>query len=230
MGRKSKLRRFAEVRGFTNVVEPHLQDVFGMDFHLKGKWSSSFFQNDHPLMLELACGKAEYSLGLARIFPGINFIGMDIKGARIWRGAKTALEERLHNVAFIRSRIEFVQSFFASREVAGIWIPFPDPQPRKSRAHKRLTSPPFLEKYSTFISPGGDIHLKTDDHGLHVYTLDVIGDMGCELCYASEDIYADSHETLSAKEREALFTTTFYEKMHLAEGRKITYIKFRLPQ
>ncbi len=211
---KDKLRRFAEIATFPNVVELEAGQPF------KGSWSAKLFKNDQPLILELACGKGEYTVNLARLFPEKNFIGIDYKGNRIWRGAKTALEEGISNVAFLRIQIENILDYFGEGEVGEIWITFPDPQPQISREKKRLTSPRFLEKYKQILKPGGLIHLKTDNDGLHAYTVEKIEELGLKLFARTEDLYASDlvDEVLSIK--------TYYEKKYLAHEKNINYLKF----
>ncbi len=211
---KDKLRRFAEIATFYNVVELEAGQPF------KGDWSAKQFKNDQPLILELACGKGEYTVNLARLFPEKNFIGIDYKGNRIWRGAKTALEEGISNVAFLRIQIENILDYFGEGEVGEIWITFPDPQPQISREKKRLTSPRFLEKYKQILKPGGLIHLKTDNDGLHAYTVEKIEELGLKLFARTEDLYASDlvDEVLSIK--------TYYEKKYLAHEKNINYLKF----
>jgi tRNA (guanine-N7-)-methyltransferase len=166
---KNKHLRFAENETFALLHQPPFQDIFKNDFWLKGQWRQTFFKNENPVALELGCGRGEYTVELARRYPAKNFIGIDIKGARLWRGAKTATEEALPNVAFIRTRIDCLTAFFARREVDEIWLTFPDPQPKYAR--RRLTSPPFLARYAQVLKPHGIIHLKTDSLALHQYTL-----------------------------------------------------------
>ncbi len=211
---KDKLRRFAEIATFPNVVELEAGQPF------KGSWSAKQFKNQQPLILELACGKGEYTVNLARLFPDTNFIGIDYKGNRIWRGAKTALEENISNVAFLRIQIENILDYFGEGEVDEIWITFPDPQPQTSREKKRLTSPRFLEKYKQLLKPGGIIHLKTDNDGLHAYTAEKIEELGLKLFARTEDLYASDlvDEVLSIK--------TYYEKKYLAHEKNINYLKF----
>lgn len=211
---KDKLRRFAEVATFANV----LQLDEGKPF--KGSWSSEHFKNDKPLVLELACGKGEYTVNLARMFPDKNFIGIDYKGNRIWRGAKTALEENISNVAFLRIQIENILEYFAPGEVSEIWITFPDPQPQISREKKRLTFPGFLEKYKTILKPAGLLHLKTDNDALHEYTFEKINALGLVLHAKTEDLYQ------SALLDEVLSIKTYYEKKYLAGDKNINYLKF----
>jgi len=211
---KDKLRRFAEVNTFNNVLQLDAGKPF------KGNWSAGFFKNNNPVVLELACGKGEYTVNLARLFPDKNFIGIDYKGNRIWRGAKTALEEGVSNVGFLRIQIETILDYFAPAEVDEIWITFPDPQPQVSREKKRLTSPRFLEKYKQMLKPGGFVHLKTDNDGLHAYTTEKIEEAGIKLHKKTEDLYHSEHadEVLSIK--------TYYEKKYLEENKNINYLKF----
>jgi len=211
---KDKLRRFAEVETFSNVLQLDAGKPF------KGQWSTGFFKNSNPLVLELACGKGEYSVNLARLFPDKNFIGIDYKGNRIWRGAKTALEDGVNNVGFLRIQIENLTDYFAPGEVDEIWITFPDPQPQVSREKKRLTSPRFLEKYKPILNPGGYINLKTDNDGLHAYTAEKIAEAGMTLHVKTEDLYHSEFvdEVLSVK--------TYYEKKYLRHDKNINYLKF----
>lgn len=211
---KDKLRRFAEVATFSNVVQLDA----GMPY--KGKWAADFFKNDSPVVLELACGKGEYTVNLARLFPQKNFIGIDYKGNRIWRGAKDALEEGVTNVGFLRIQIETLLDYFAEGEVDEIWITFPDPQPQISREKKRLTSPRFLEKYKQVLKPDGFMNLKTDNDALHAYTAEKIGEHGLKLHIRTEDLYHSefADEVLSIK--------TYYEKKYLKDNKNINYLKF----
>ncbi|HTK21794.1 MAG TPA: tRNA (guanosine(46)-N7)-methyltransferase TrmB, partial [Mucilaginibacter sp.] len=199
---KDKLRRFAEVSTFSNVVQ------LDAGKPLNGKWASEFFKNDNPVVLELACGKGEYTVNLGRIFPKKNFIGIDYKGNRIWRGAKTALEDGVTNVGFLRIQIETILDYFGEGEIDEIWITFPDPQPQISREKKRLTSPRFLEKYKHILRPGGYINLKTDNDGLYAYTFEKIEELGLKLYIKTEDLYHSEYadEVLSIK--------TYYEKKY----------------
>jgi len=211
---KDKLRRFAEVATFDNVLQLEEGAAF------KGQWAAGFFKNNNPVVLELACGKGEYAVNLARLFAGKNFIGIDYKGNRIWRGAKTALEEGVNNVAFLRIQIESLLDYFAPGEVDEIWITFPDPQPQVSREKKRLTSPRFLEKYKVLLKPGGFINLKTDNDALYQYTAEKIGELGMNLHVKTEDLYH------SAFEDEVLSIKTYYEKKYLQDNKNINYLKF----
>lgn len=239
---KDKLRKFAENLTFANLVQPEFDDIFGKDHPLKGRWAAGFFGNDRPLVLELGCGKGEYTVAQGAANPDKNFIGIDIKGARMWRGAKSATEMGLENVAFLRTRIEFINSFFGPGEVSEVWITFPDPQLKKGREKKRLTSPPFLDRYAKFLAPNGLIHLKTDSRELHDYTLEVIADCDLPLEIASADIYGTSAgdnghapgtagastEPPLADREPVLQIKTTYERIFLAEGKPITYIRFGL--
>ncbi|HBG53015.1 MAG TPA: tRNA (guanosine(46)-N7)-methyltransferase TrmB [Rikenellaceae bacterium] len=217
---KDKLRRFRENKSFANLYETPFSQVHGKDHPLKGLWGMEVFGNNNPITLELGCGKGEYTLALARGDRLQNYIGVDIKGARLWRGAKTALEEKLEHVAFIRTRIELIDSFFAPGEVSAIWITFPDPQPRKE--NKRLTAPRFLERYLKFLRPGAVIHLKTDNRPLHDYTREIVERRpDFILLQADTDIYR--HRKVPDM---VLEVKTFYEEMFLREGKPITYLQF----
>lgn len=223
-----KLERFAENLTFPNLFQVSYEMLKEEGFALRGKWNG-YFVNDNPITLELGCGKGDYTIALARIHPDRNYIGVDIKGARMWRGAKTSNEEQMHNVAFLRTRIELIEQFFATEEVSEVWITFPDPQPKKEM--KRLTSERFLSYYKHFLRPGAPIHLKTDSQELHDYTLnEVIPAGGYRVEYATQDLYATSaadHPEIPSL-AEAQMTQTFYERMFLAEGKPITYLKFYL--
>lgn len=217
---KDKFKRFQENLTFKNLVQPEFDEIFRKDYKLKGHWHRDFFGNDNPIVLELGCGRGEYTVNLAERFPDKNFLGIDIKGARMWRGAKTATENNIANAGFLRTRIEFINSFFAKDEVAEIWITFPDPQLKKDRIKKRLTSPEFLTYYSDFIAIGGSVNLKTDSQHLHEYTKAVAecSDLSIESC--CNDIYGTgfADDVLSIKTR--------YESLFLAEGLPITYLRF----
>ena len=220
---KNKLKRFRENETFTNVLQPSREEILSGNFPLKGKWASDFFQNENPIVLELGCGKGEYTVNLAQQYPQKNFIGVDIKGARFWRGAKTALEEKVPNAAFLRCQIELIDMIFASNEVAEIWITFPDPQIKYKRTKHRLTNADFLEKYKKILAPDGLIHLKTDSEFLHGYTLGLLHGMGHEVLYANHHIYRNE-----GAPKEVLTIQTTYEKQYLSQGKPITYIRFRL--
>ena len=213
MGQK-KLQRFAEIETFTNV----LQYPGGM----QGNWKN-FFHNDHPITLELACGKGEYAVGLGRLHPEQNFIGVDLKGNRIWVGAKKSLQENLKNVAFIRSQIDKLDHYFNPGEVDGIWITFPDPQLRTSKAKKRLTHPKFLRLYQRVLKPGGFIHLKTDSPDLYDFTKHVIDLYKLEVHEDRDDVYAEENIA------EELRIKTHYESLDIAQSNRVHYLKFSLP-
>jgi len=220
---KNKLQRFAEVASFPHVFYlGHEQLNVGLQ--LKGKWRSTFFKNNNAIVLELGCGKGEYTVGLAERHSNQNFIGVDIKGNRIWRGAKTSFENKMNNVAFVRTRVDFIESCFEKNEVNEIWITFPDPQPQKTRIRKRLTSPLFLNRYKNILKADGVIHLKTDCKPLWEYTLEVIKESKHELLLATDDLYASVLSELA----EAASIQTFYEDLFSKKGFKICYLKFKL--
>lgn len=192
-------------------------------FALKGKWSAEFFKNDHPIVLELGCGKGEYAVGLAQKFPDKNFIGIDIKGARFWRGAKTSAEEDLPNVAFVRTQIELIDYLFANQEVSEIWITFPDPQIKYKRTKHRLTNTSFLQLYKKILKPDGVVNLKTDSEFMHGYTLGLLHGEGHEVIYANHHVYKNE-----GAPEEVTSIQTFYEKQYLAIGKAITFVRFRI--
>lgn len=222
MGSKNKLKRFKENESFSNVIQPTREEVFNNTLDLKGKWKSNFFKNDKPIVLELGCGKGEYSLSLAKMFPEKNFLGVDIKGARFWRGAKTALEEDLTNVGFLRTQIELIDLLFSENEVDEIWITFPDPQIKYKRTKHRLTNAEFLDKYKKILKPDGLVHLKTDSEFMHGYTLGLLHGLGIEIEYAHHDVYGTTNAP-----KEVTSIQTFYESQYLAIDKKITYLRFK---
>ncbi|MCJ8210487.1 tRNA (guanosine(46)-N7)-methyltransferase TrmB [Mucilaginibacter sp. RS28] len=211
---KDKLKRFAEIETFPNVVQLEAGKPY------QGKWAKEFFKNENPVVLELACGKGEYTVNLARLFPEKNFIGIDYKGNRIWRGAKTAVEENIPNVAFLRIQIETILDYFGEGEIDEIWITFPDPQPQISREKKRLTFPRFLDKYKHILKPGGLVNLKTDNDDLHAYTAEKIEELKLKLHVKTEDLYHSpfANEVLSIK--------TYYERIYLKDNKNINYLQF----
>lgn len=223
MGSKNKLKRFKENETFVNVFQPTREEVVADQFSLKGKWNSDFFKNDHPIVLELGCGKGEYSVGLAERFPHKNFIGIDIKGARFWRGAKTAVENGFHNVAFVRTQIELIEHCFAANEVSEIWITFPDPQIKYKRTKHRMTNAAFLDNYKKILQPNGLMHLKTDSEFMHGYTLGLLHGAGHEVLYANHNIYKNE-----GAPDEVTGIQTFYESQYLEVNKAITYIQFRI--
>jgi len=220
---KKKLARFRELENLERVIQPPMEEVFGKDYALKGQWKKGVFGNEHPLVLELGCGKGEYTVGLAKRHAEKNFMGVDIKGARMWTGARTVHEEGLSNVAFLRTRIDFIPSFFARDEVDEIWITFPDPQEKRRRLKKRLPGAQFLNKYREFLIDGGKVHLKTDNHDLYVDTLEMLRYNDLPVLRNSEDIYSEGWED------ETVGIQTYYEKKFLSEGKHIHYLCFRLP-
>ena len=217
---KRKLQRFDELKGFQRTFQfpyPLVHTEHGM----RGNWRSRVFNNTHPVVLELGCGRGEYTVGLAKAFPEMNFIGVDVKGARLWRGAKTINEENMLNAAFLRVRIEWVPEFFAEGEVNEIWVTFPDPQPQESRENLRLTNPRFLTIYRQLTAPGGYFHLKTDNAGLFDYTVEMLGFYPGTFEVCTRDLYAEPPAGFD------LSIQTTYEKRFLAEGVKIKYLRFR---
>ncbi|MCF1191073.1 tRNA (guanosine(46)-N7)-methyltransferase TrmB [Mangrovimonas sp. AS39] len=223
MGSKNKLKRFKENESFDNVIQPSREELVNGDFQLKGQWNKTFFKNDQPLVLELGCGKGEYSVGLAKKFPDRNFIGIDIKGARFWRGAKTAIEEGISNVGFLRIQIELIEYAFAENEVDEIWITFPDPQIKYKRTKHRMTNTHFLEKYRKVLKPDGVLNLKTDSEFMHGYTLGLLHGEGHEIIYANHDVYRQQ-----GSPEEVTGIQTFYESQYLEQNKPITYIRFKL--
>lgn len=209
------------MKTFPNVVQPSFAEAFRTYHPLRGNWNKDFFRREKPVVLELGCGKGEYTVGLAKVYPEKNFIGIDIKGSRIWKGARTALEEKIANAGFLRTRIEFIGSFFAPGEVDEIWLTFPDPQLEKKR--KRLTAPGFLNEYRKFLKDNGLVHLKTDSPLLYDYTMGTLRHNHLDVIRYTEDLYAGSAAG------PVLSIQTYYEKKHIAQGLAIHYISFRLP-
>jgi len=218
---KNKLARWTELGSYDNVIQPEIEDVSGKDHPIKGRWNQDIFKNGNPITLELGCGKGEYTVGLANNFPHNNFIGIDIKGARMWRGAKTANDQKLPNVAFLRTRIEFINSFFSADEVDEIWITFPDPHTGGRNSNKRLTSPWFLNNYRHFLKNKGLIHLKTDNKELYDFTCKVLSYNNVETIISTNDLHTEKIDNI-------LSIRTHYEKIFLDAGLKINYISFRL--
>lgn len=225
MSKKNKLQKFEENRSFDNLFQYSYERIMEEGFPLLGKWHSDFFHNDNPIVLELGCGKGEYTVGLARAHRDINYIGVDIKGARMWRGLTQAREEGLTNVAFIRTRIDQIEHFFAPDEVSEIWVTFPDPHPGEGErnARHRLTSPEFLERYRKIVRPDGILNLKTDSPIMYEFTLhEVIEKQGLPLLYATDDLYANDDDL------EVKTIRTFYEQMWLDQGLTIKYLRFKI--
>lgn len=223
MGSKNKLKRFKENETFDNVIQPTREEVVSGNFPFKGKWNQEFFKNDNPIVLELGCGKGEYTVGLAQKFPKKNFIGIDIKGARFWRGAKTAVEEGMDNVAFVRTQIELIADVFAEKEVDEIWITFPDPQIKYKRTKHRMTNSEFLQLYKKLLKPDGVVNLKTDSEFMHGYTLGLLHGEGHEVLYANHNVY---HNEGSPEEVTSI--QTFYENQYLETDKAITFVRFKI--
>lgn len=224
---KGKLKKFTEMKGFRCVFEPEMEEIKKGDYKMKGCWNQDFFKNDHPLVLELGCGKGEYTVGMSQKYPNKNFIGVDIKGARIWRGAKTVQEKNIPNAAFLRTRVEFVNHFFDADEVDEIWLTFSDPQPKKER--KRLSSPVFLDKYRKFLKKGGLIHLKTDNQILYEYTLEVCEEFNYPILKNTDDVYGHFLKESDDEElKELLQIQTFYEQLFSQKGFTIKYLCFQI--
>lgn len=223
MGSKNKLKRFKENETFTNVLQPKRDELLSEQFPFKGKWNELYFKNNNPIVLELGCGKGEYSVGLAKRYPNKNFIGVDIKGARFWRGAKTAIEENIENVAFLRTQIELIEHCFTQGEVSEIWITFPDPQIKYKRTKHRLTNTEFLNRYKNILATDGYIHLKTDSEFMYGYTLGLLHGLGYNVLYANHNIYNSDGVPSEVTEIQ-----TFYEKFYLEQNKPITYIKFQI--
>jgi tRNA (guanine-N7-)-methyltransferase len=216
------MARWAEMQSFNNVIQPDINDIRTKEHPLRGKWNSEYFMNNNPIVLELGCGKGEYTLELAKLFPEKNFTGIDIKGARMWRGAKTASENKIPNVLFLRTRIEFINSFFAENEVDEIWITFPDPFAKPKRSGRRLTNPVFLNSYRKFLKDKGIIHLKTDDKDLFNYTLETVKFNNLEIVSSTDNLYSD------IKDDKILTIRTYYENIFINEGKNIHYLAFML--
>jgi tRNA (guanine-N7-)-methyltransferase len=217
---KNKLSKFAEMETFEHVVQVPFRVLKEEGFDMKGQWNERFFKNENPIVLELGCGKGEYTVGLGRRFPDFNFIGIDIKGARMWQGAKESWGDQMNNVGFLRTSIELLDAFFAPGEVAEIWITFPDPQMKKVR--KRLTSTRFMELYRSFLKPGGVIHLKTDSNFMYQYTRAMIEENHLPVDVDTDDLYQ------SNLANEILEIRTFYEQQWLERGKTIKYLRFHL--
>ncbi|MBP8791018.1 MAG: tRNA (guanosine(46)-N7)-methyltransferase TrmB [Breznakibacter sp.] len=217
---KNKLKKFEEMAGYGHVFQADFEDLKKEGFEMKGQWNQQFFKNDQPLVLELGCGKGEYTVGLAKLFPNKNFIGIDIKGARMHSGATEAKELGLCNVAFVRTRIEFITSFFAENEVDEIWVTFPDPQMKKPR--KRLVGTTMLKRYNTFLKPGGLVHLKTDSRFLHTYVNELFKANNIQPVVNLDDLYHSGYDD------EILGIQTYYESKWLNHGLAIKYVQFRL--
>ena len=227
---KGKLAKFADMATYENVFQYPYSVVEHVPFAMQGHWCEQYFHNNHPIVLELGCGKGEYTVELAKLYPEMNFIGVDIKGARMWTGATQALNEGLKNVAFLRTNIEIIERFFSENEVQEIWLTFSDPQMKNPR--KRLTSTYFMERYRKFLIDGGIIHLKTDSHFLFTYTTYMVEKNGLPLLFKTEDLYhlGDPREIPSNLDPKVLSIQTYYESMWIARGLNIKYMKWLLPR
>ena len=232
---RGKLQKFAEMETFKNVFQYPYGVISEVPFEMKGHWREQYFHNNNPIILELGCGKGEYTVGLARVYPNINFIGVDIKGARIYTGAKQALKEGLNNVAFLRTSIEIIDHFFSEDEVQEIWLTFSDPQMKN--VHKRLTSTFFMNRYRHFLIDGGIIHLKTDSNFLFKYTTYMVNVNKLPVLFRTEDLYGNElgggsvvDVKMDEKTREILSIHTYYENQWIERGLNIKYMKFQLPR
>ena len=223
MGSKNKLKRFQENETFDNVFQPTRSQLVDEDYQYKGQWNAQVFKNNNPIVLELGCGKGEYTVALAKKYPNKNFIGIDIKGARFWRGAKTAVEENIPNAAFIRTQIELIEYVFAENEVDEIWITFPDPQIKYKRTKHRMTNSEFLKRYKKVLKPDGVMNLKTDSEFMHGYTLGLLHGEGHEVLYSNNDVYRQE-----GSPEEVTSIQTFYEGQYLEQNKPITYIRFKI--
>ncbi len=219
----SKLEKFEDFNGFSNCFTLYFENKEA-GLPLEGKWHKNYFKNENPIVLELGCGKGEYSVGLAKNNPAKNYIGVDIKGNRIWTGATEALKLKLNNVAFVRTRIDFIEHCFSENEVSEIWITFPDPQPQKTRTRKRLTNMLFINRYKKFLKPGGLVHLKTDSTGFYEYTLEVIAENKFPIVFTTNDLY----NNCPAGREELINIKTHYEKLFTDKGEKIKYVCFKI--
>ena len=221
MGSKNKLKRFIENKSFSNVIQPNREELISNQFNLKGNWNNLYFRNNNPIVVELGCGKGEYTVNLAKLNPSVNYIGIDIKGARFWRGAKTANEENLDNVVFLRTQIELINYVFGNDEVSEIWLTFPDPQIKYQRRKHRLTNPIFLEIYKNILKSDGIVHLKTDSEFLHGYTLGLLEGFSITPLMSNHNVYSN----LNAPD-EVLNIKTHYEKLFSELDKNISYLSF----
>jgi tRNA (guanine-N7-)-methyltransferase len=225
---KKKLQHFQENENFPHVFQPNNEQMKSGEHSIKGNWNKNYFKNNNPLILELGCGKGEYTVGMSKFFPENNYVGVDVKGARIWRGAKTVEEENINNAAFLRTKVEFLDSFFAPEEVDEIWLTFSDPQVDDKKGTKRLTSNNFIDIYRKVAKKNAVIHLKTDSYFLHQCAQETITKNKLKIIYTTTDLYGDEIESLSVAEKKILHIRTFYENKFLAKGVKINYCKFTL--
>lgn len=221
MGSKNKLKKFIENESFSNVIQPERKELLSDSFIYKGNWNKLYFKNNNPIIVELGCGKGEYTVNLAKSNPSKNYIGIDIKGARFWRGAKTSLDENLENVVFLRTQIELIDFVFGKQEVKEIWLTFPDPQIKYQRRKHRLTNPLFLNLYKNILVDKGKVHLKTDSEFLHGYTLGVLKGMSIKPLFSNHDIYKNNNAPA-----EVINIKTHYEKLFLETKKNISYLRF----
>lgn len=223
MGSKNKLKKFIENESFSNVIQPKREKLLSEKFNLKGNWNKLYFKNNNPIVIELGCGKGEYTVNLAKLNPNKNYVGIDVKGARFWRGAKTSLEQKLDNVIFIRTQIELIDFIFDDQEVSEIWLTFPDPQIKYQRRKHRLTNPAFLKLYKKIINNEGLIHLKTDSEFLHGYTLGILEGLDIKPLFSNHDIYKNNNAP-----SDVINIKTHYEKLFLETKKSISYLCFKL--
>ncbi|MAV04987.1 MAG: tRNA (guanosine(46)-N7)-methyltransferase TrmB [Flavobacteriaceae bacterium] len=221
MGSKNKLKRFIQNESFSNVIQPKRQELLSKNFNYKGNWNSLHFKNNNPIIIELGCGRGEYTVNLAKLNPDKNYIGIDIKGARFWRGAKTSIDEKLDNVAFLRTQIELINLVFGKDEVDEIWLTFPDPQIKYQRTKHRLTNPFFINLYKKILKNKGIVHLKTDSEFLHGYTLGILKSFNINLIFSNHDIYKNNNAP-----DEVINIKTHYEKLFLESNKNISYLSF----
>ena len=221
MGSKNKLKRFIQNESFSNVIQPKRQELLSKNFNYKGNWNSLHFKNNNPIIIELGCGRGEYTVNLAKLNPDKNYIGIDIKGARFWRGAKTSIDEKLDNVVFLRTQIELINLVFGKDEVDEIWLTFPDPQIKYLRTKHRLTNPFFINLYKKILKNKGIVHLKTDSEFLHGYTLGILKSFSINLIFSNHDIYKNNNAP-----DEVINIKTHYEKLFLESNKNISYLSF----
>ena len=221
MGSKNKLKRFIQNESFSNVIQPKRQELLSKNFNYKGNWNSLYFKNNNPIIIELGCGRGEYTVNLAKLNPDKNYIGIDIKGARFWRGAKTSIDEKLDNVVFLRTQIELINLVFGKDEVDEIWLTFPDPQIKYQRTKHRLTNPFFINLYKKILKSKGIVHLKTDSEFLHGYTLGILKSFSVNLIFSNHDIYKNNNAP-----DEVINIKTHYEKLFLESNKNISYLSF----
>lgn len=221
MGSKNKLKRFIQNESFSNVIQPKREELLSKNFNYKGNWNSLYFKNNNPIIIELGCGRGEYTVNLAKLNPDKNYIGIDIKGARFWRGAKTSIDEKLDNVVFLRTQIELINLVFGKDEVDEIWLTFPDPQIKYQRTKHRLTNPFFINLYKKILKNKGIVHLKTDSEFLHGYTLGILKSFSINLIFSNHDIYKNNNAP-----DEVINIKTHYEKLFLESNKNISYLSF----